>query len=90
VGTVGNWCWIVDEIEKAGCEPRPVHAGKAKPMLGMVNKTDKSLEERMKGVLLPLRSGRVGGPICDCAAPPGGPHAAHAAERRLRRTGLKG
>ena len=41
VETVGNWYWIVDEIEQAGCRPRLVHAGKAKLMLGMVNKTDK-------------------------------------------------
>jgi len=41
VETVGNWYWIVDEIEEAGCWPRLVHAGKAKLMLGMVNKTDK-------------------------------------------------
>ena len=41
VETVGNWYWIVDEIEQAGCRPRLVHAGKAKLMLGAVNKTDK-------------------------------------------------
>jgi len=41
VETVGNWYWIVDEIEEAGFRPRLVHAGKAKLMLGMVNKTDK-------------------------------------------------
>jgi hypothetical protein len=26
VETVGNWYWIVDEIEAAGCVPRLVHA----------------------------------------------------------------
>lgn len=41
VETVGNWYWIVDEIEKAGLSPRLVHAAKAKLMLGAVNKTDK-------------------------------------------------
>lgn len=41
VETVGNWYWIVDEIEQAGGLPRLVHAAKAKLMLGMVNKTDK-------------------------------------------------
>lgn len=40
VETVGNWYWIVDEIEAAGCVPKLVHARKAKLMLGMVNKTD--------------------------------------------------
>lgn len=41
VETVGNWYWIVDEIEQAGCKPRLVHARKAKLMMGMINKTDK-------------------------------------------------
>jgi transposase len=40
VETVGNWYWMVDEIEAAGCVPKLVHARKAKLMLGMVNKTD--------------------------------------------------
>ena len=39
--TVGNWYWIVDEIEKAGMQPKLVHAHKAKLMLGSINKTDK-------------------------------------------------
>jgi len=41
VETVGNWYWIVDEIEAAGMVPQLVHARKAKMMMGMVNKTDK-------------------------------------------------
>jgi transposase len=41
VETIGNWYWIVDEIEAAGFQPRLVHARKAKMMMGMVNKTDK-------------------------------------------------
>ncbi len=41
VETVGNWYWIVDEIEEAGFLPRLVHARKAKLMMAMVNKTDK-------------------------------------------------
>jgi hypothetical protein len=28
VETTGNWYWIVDEIEDAGCVPRLVHARK--------------------------------------------------------------
>lgn len=40
VETVGNWYWIVDEIEAAGCVPQLVHARKAKLMMGMINKTD--------------------------------------------------
>ena len=41
VETVGNWYWIVDEIEEAGMVPFLVHARKAKVMMGNVNKTDK-------------------------------------------------
>lgn len=41
VEAVGNWYWIVDEIEGAGLKPRLVHPRKAKLMMGMINKTDK-------------------------------------------------
>jgi len=41
IETIGNWYWIVDEIEAAGMVPRLVHARKAKLMLGSINKTDK-------------------------------------------------
>lgn len=41
VETVGNWYWIIDEIEQAGMEPLLVHARKAKMMFGCINKTDK-------------------------------------------------
>lgn len=41
VETIGNWYWIVEEIEHARMQPRLVHARKAKLMLGMINKTDK-------------------------------------------------
>jgi len=41
VETIGNWYWIVDEIEQAGLVPRLVHARKAKLMSGQINKTDK-------------------------------------------------
>ena len=41
VETIGNWYWIVDEIEQASMTPKLVHAHKAKLMLGSVNKTDK-------------------------------------------------
>lgn len=40
VEALGNWYWIVEEIEDAGFVPKLVHARKAKLMLGMVNKTD--------------------------------------------------
>lgn len=41
VETIGNWYWIIDEIEQAGMEPQLVHARKAKMMFGCINKTDK-------------------------------------------------
>ena len=41
IETIGNWYWIVDEIEQAGMVPRLVHARKAKMMFGCINKTDK-------------------------------------------------
>lgn len=41
VEAIGNWYWIIDEIEKAGMHPMLVHPRKAKLMMGMINKTDK-------------------------------------------------
>ena len=41
VETIGNWYWIVDEIEAAGMTAQLVHARKAKLMLGSINKTDR-------------------------------------------------
>ena len=49
--TVGNWYWIVDEIEEAGCVPHLAHAAKAKLMMGYVHKTDK-LDADGLGLLL--------------------------------------
>jgi len=41
VEAVGNWYWVVDEIEAAGCVPQLVQARKAKLRMGQINKTDK-------------------------------------------------
>ena len=41
VEAMGNWYWIVNEIEQAGKVPQLVHPRKAKLMMGMINKTDK-------------------------------------------------
>jgi len=41
VEAVGNWYWIVDEIEQANLLPLLVHPRKAKMMMAMTNKTDK-------------------------------------------------
>jgi transposase len=53
--SVGNWYWIADEIEAAGCLPLLTHAAKAKLMMGNVNKTDK-LDARGLARLLHLDS----------------------------------
>jgi transposase len=41
VETVGNWYWVVDEIEAGGAKPQLVNARLAKLMMGSVNKSDK-------------------------------------------------
>lgn len=56
VETVGNWYWMVDEMEEAGHKPRLTHAGKAKLMMGQINKTDKL---DAKGLALLLRNGTL-------------------------------
>ena len=53
--SVGNWYWIVDEIEAADCIPLMAHAAKAKVMMGNVNKTDK-LDAKGLAMLLHLGS----------------------------------
>jgi transposase len=52
--SIGNWHWIVDEIEEAGCQPLMAHAAKAKVMMGKVNKTDKL---DAQGLAILLRNG---------------------------------
>ena len=37
VESVGNWYWLIDEMEKAGHIPTLVNAGKAKLMMGNIN-----------------------------------------------------
>src|SRR3989442_12079069 len=54
VETIGNWDWIVDEIEAAGCVPKLVHARKAKLMMGGINKTDRL---DVRGLNRPQRKG---------------------------------
>jgi transposase len=50
VESVGNWYWLIEEIEKAGHIPALVNAGEAKLMMGNINKTDK-LDARGLAVL---------------------------------------
>jgi hypothetical protein len=38
---VGNWYWVVEEVEEAGCVPQPVAADRARLMLGGASKTDR-------------------------------------------------
>lgn len=54
--TVGNWYWMVEEMEKAGHLPFWTNAAKAKAMMGKINKTDK-LEAR--GLAPLLRNGSL-------------------------------
>lgn len=56
IETSGSWYWMVDEIEQAGHNPVLAHAGKAKLMMGQINKTDK-LDAR--GLALMLRNGTL-------------------------------
>ena len=56
IETVGNWYWIVDEMEKAGHKPLLVNAGKAKLMMGQINKTDKI---DVDGMTLLMRNGTL-------------------------------
>lgn len=42
VESVGNRYWLIDEIKEAGHIPALVNAGKAKLVMGNINKTDKS------------------------------------------------
>jgi len=51
--SVGNWYWIVDEIEAGGGVPLMAHAAKAKVMMGNVNKSGK-LDAEGLGTLLHL------------------------------------
>src|SRR2546427_12303884 len=67
VETVGNWYWIVDEIEAAGCVPRLVHARKAKLMMGEINKTDKLDVRGLISSNAPARSRRSGFLRASCA-----------------------
>lgn len=56
VETIGNWYWIISEIEEAGMIPKLVNARRAKMMLATVNKTDR-LDAR--GMNLLQRSGTL-------------------------------
>lgn len=49
--TIGNWYWMIEEMERAGHQPILAHAKKAKLMMGLTNKTDK-LDARGLAVLL--------------------------------------
>ena len=53
IESVGNWYWIVDEIEAAHCLPLLTNPAKAKVMMGKVNKTDK-LDAQSLATLLRL------------------------------------
>lgn len=54
--TVGNWYWMVEEMENAGHAPCLANAVKARAMMGKINKTDK-LDAR--GLATLLRNGTL-------------------------------
>lgn len=56
VETVGNWYWLIDEMEQAGHQPQLAHAHEAKKLMGKSNKTDK-LDAR--GLATLLRNGTL-------------------------------
>ncbi len=56
VETVGNWYWLIDEMEQAGHQPQLAHAREAKRLMGKPNKTDK-LDAR--GLATLLRNGTL-------------------------------
>lgn len=56
VETVGNWYWLIDEMEQAGHQPQLTHAREAKKLMGKSNKTDK-LDAR--GLATLLRNGTL-------------------------------
>jgi transposase len=56
IESVGNWYWMIDEMERAGHIPRLAHAGKAKLMMGQINKTDKL---DAQGLAVLLRNGTL-------------------------------
>ena len=41
IESVGNWYWMIDEMEKAGHKPILVNPKRAKLLMGNINKTDK-------------------------------------------------
>jgi transposase len=41
IESIGNWYWMIEEMEKAGHEPVLVHPRKAKLMMGLTHKTDR-------------------------------------------------
>src|SRR5436853_7783925 len=62
VETVGNWYWIVDEIEEGGGKPQLVNARLAKLMMGSVNKSDKLDAKAMTRRRRTRRLPRTGSP----------------------------
>ena len=56
VESIGSWYWMIDEMEKAGHMPLLVNPGKAKLMMGQINKTDKL---DAYGLALLLRNGTL-------------------------------
>jgi hypothetical protein len=75
VETVGNWYWIVDEIESARCVPKLVHAHKAKLMMGMMNKTAKLAAQRLNRLQRRHVARSLDSPSCAAGSTRVAPHA---------------
>jgi transposase len=56
IETIGNWYWLIDEMEQAGHHPKLAHARDAKRLMGKLNKTDKL---DAKGLATLLRNGTL-------------------------------
>lgn len=56
VETVGNWYWLIEEMEQARHQPHLAHAREAKRLMGKSNKTDKL---DAKGLATLLRNGTL-------------------------------
>ena len=68
VETVGNWYWVVDEIEAGKGSPQLVNARLAKLMIGSVNKSDKLDAKGMNRLQRVGTLPRCGWRCCGCDA----------------------
>jgi len=58
IESIGNWYWMIEEMEGSGHKPILVHPRKAKLMMGMTNKTDRL---DVNGLAMLSRNGTIPG-----------------------------